>query len=417
MSFFPKFERMIAWRYLFSRRNEAFISVSAILSFVGVMLGVMALIVVMSVMNGFRSTIITRILGISGHITVQPRYFPFKNYNSLVDQLSSIPDVTKVLPFISGQAFISGHNPGGSGVSVRGLTRNDFLKLFDSTSDISYDKEDKFDEGKGIYIGESLADSLGISLGDTIKILSPDGDITPLGIGARSKSYTVSAIFQTRVHDHDSGIIYMPLKEAQLYFNIENAISGIDIFIKDPDLVARTCDKIQGIFGGEVSVVDWRQRYHTFFSAMEVEHNVMFIILTLIVLVASLNIISGLVMLVKEKGRDIAILRTIGASSDSIMRIFFMIGAFIGFSGTCAGVLSGVAISLNIEAIRQFLLRYFGVVIFNTDVYFFSELPAKISWLEVSLVVIMAICLSFIATIFPSRRASRIDPVKALRYE
>ncbi|RPD36927.1 lipoprotein-releasing ABC transporter permease subunit [Candidatus Liberibacter solanacearum] len=416
MSFFTRFEVAIAWRYLFSRRKESFISIASSVSFIGVMIGVMALIVVMSVMNGFRADMIKRILGINGHIIIQQKYYPLVDYQSLSKKLSSIPDVTQVSPFVTGQAFISSINSRGSGVSVRGISSKDFSHIKKSFSRF-YGGLSDFDQGKGIVIGEDLARALGVSIGDKIKILSPYGDITPLGIGNRSKSYTVSAIFQIRIPDYDSGMIYMPLEEAQLYFNIENAVSGIEIFVKDPDMIQKSRQNIIDIFGNDVSIIDWQQRYQMFFYAMQVESNAMFVILALIVLVASLNIISGLVMLVKEKRRDIAILRTMGARISSIMAIFFMIGAFIGISGTCVGVIIGILISVNVEVIRQFFLNAFGVVIFDTEAYLLTELPSKISWIEVSWIVAMTVFLSLLATIFPSWKASRIDPVKSLRYE
>ncbi|MBL0849051.1 MAG: lipoprotein-releasing ABC transporter permease subunit [Candidatus Liberibacter ctenarytainae] len=408
---------IVAWRYLFLSHKKAFVSVSAMISFIGVMIGVMALIVVMSVMNGFRADIISRILGINGHIIVQPIYSPLTNYHSLLNQIGSIQDVTKLFPYLNGQAFISGLNVGGSGVSVRGISQKDFLNIGDSFSQFEGAQSDDFDQGKGIFIGESLAKSLGVFIGDRIKLFSPDGDITPLGKGIRSKSYTVAAIFQTRISEYDGGIIYMSLKEAQLYYNMEGAVSGIEIFVKDPDMVKNVRVQIEQKLGRDMSIEDWQTRYQVFFSAMEVERNAMFVILALIVLVASLNIVSSLVMLVKERRKDIAILRTMGASTSSIMRIFFMVGAFIGLSGTCFGVIGGILISLNVEAIRKFFLRFFGVVIFDTKAYLLSELPSKISWTEILWIIIIAVLLSLLATIFPSRKASQIDPVKALRYE
>ncbi|MBY7649644.1 MAG: lipoprotein-releasing system transmembrane subunit LolC [Candidatus Liberibacter europaeus] len=416
MAFFSKFEMMVAWRYLFSCRQETFISIAALISFIGVMIGVMALIVVMSVMNGFRNDIISRILDVNGHILVKPRYFPCKNYHSIVTKISDIENVTKVFPFVSGQAFAANVN-GGAGVSVRGMVKEDFFNIMDYFSNFYGDKFDDFNNGKGIFIGESLAQNLGVNIGDKVKLISPNGDITPLGTDIRSKFYTISAIFKTRVSYYDNGVVYMSLKEAQLYFNMENYISGIEVFVKDPDMVESTNYKIKKIIGDDMSVTDWRYQNKSFFSAMEVEQNVMFVILTLIVFVAVLNIVSSLFMLVKEKVKDIAVLRTMGATIYSIMRIFFIIGAFIGVSGTFFGVVGGVLIALNIELIRQFFLNTFGIVIFNTDAYLLSGVPIKISCHEIFWIVVMAVMLSFLATIFPSWRASRIDPVKSLRYE
>ncbi|AHA27927.1 lipoprotein-releasing ABC transporter permease subunit [Candidatus Liberibacter americanus] len=417
MFVFSRLEIKVARHYLFSHRRDSFISVAVFVSFIGVMIGVMALIVVMSVMNGFRADIIKRVLGVNGHIIVYPNYSQFKDYKSIENRLSSISDVKKVLPFVNGQAFISNMGLGGSGVSVRGIEETDFTNITGSFVDFYGNKSDIFMNGRGIVIGENLAKNLDVIVGDKVKLISPNGDVTPLGTYIRSKTYTVSAIFKTTISDYDSGMIYMSLKEAKFYFNLKNDISGIEIFAENPDKITTINKSIQEILGYDVSVIDWRQRYKSLFSAMEIENNAMFVILTLIVFVASLNIVSSLIMLVKEKSRDIAVLRTMGASISSIMRIFFMIGAFVGISGTFVGVISGILISLNIDLIRKFILNTFGIVIFDINAYALTELPVQISWHEVLWVIIMAVLLSFFATIFPSWRASRVDPVKTLRYE
>ncbi|XCD38402.1 lipoprotein-releasing ABC transporter permease subunit [Candidatus Liberibacter asiaticus] len=417
MSIFSRFEVIVAWRYLFSNRKNAFISIASFISFIGVMIGVMALIVVMSVMNGFREDMIKRVLGINGHVVIQQKYYPLVDYQFIANRLDFIPDVIKVLPFVSGQAFVSGLSSGGSGVLVRGISNSDFSYLQNSFSRFYGNVSNDFDRGKGVIIGKDLARNLGISIGDKINILSPYGDVTPMGMGIRSKSYTVLGMFRMRFPDYDNGMVYMSLQEAQLYFNLENAVSGIEVFVKDPDAIEKTHENIVRILGNGVVVIDWQQSYQIFFSAMKVESNAMFVILALIVLVAALNIISSLVMLVQERRRDIAILRTMGARISSIMSIFFMIGAFIGIAGTGMGMIVGILISCNVEAIRKFFLHTLGVVIFDTEAYLLTELPSKISWVEVSWIISMALALSLLATIFPSWKASRIDPVKVLRGE
>jgi lipoprotein-releasing system permease protein len=262
-----------------------------------------------------------------------------------------------------------------------------------------------------------MAEQLGITAGGTITLVAPEGDVTPMGVNPRVKSYTVSAIFEIGMSEYDASIIFMPLEEAQLYFNAEGIAQSIELFVTNPDLVDDLRQPIEDAAGRQVLISDWRDRNKTFFSALQVERNVMFMILTLIVLVAALNIVSGLIMLVKDKGSDIAILRTMGASSGSIMRIFFMTGAAIGIVGTFAGVLLGVIVCLNVESIRQFFSWISGTTLFNPELYFLSQLPADMNPGETISVVVMAISLSFLATIFPAWRASRLDPVQALRYE
>ncbi len=274
-----------------------------------------------------------------------------------------------------------------------------------------------FAAGQGVLIGSRMAFQLGLQQGDKITLVAPEGDVTPMGVNPRVKSYNVSGIFEIGMSEYDSTIVYMPLEEAQLYFNVEGIVQSIELFLSDPELVDEVRPKIEEAAGRPVTITDWRQRNQTFFSALQVERNVMFMILTLIILVAALNIISGLIMLVKDKGRDIAILRTMGASSASIMRIFFMTGAAIGVVGTVAGVLLGILVCVNIESIRQFFSWISGTMLFNPEFYFLSELPAEMSVRETMSVVVMALSLSFLATIFPAWRASRLDPVQALRYE
>ncbi|EHS52897.1 lipoprotein releasing system, transmembrane protein, LolC/E family [Rhizobium sp. PDO1-076] len=414
---FSAFERMVAWRYLRARRKEAFISVIAGFSFVGIMLGVATLIIVMAVMNGFRTELVSRILGINGHMIVQPIDQPLNDYADLATRFSAVPGVTMALPLVEGQTLASGREGAGTGALVRGIRPDDLAKLSVVSSNIRSGDMVGFTAGQGVLIGSRMAAQLGLSAGDTITLVSPEGDVTPMGVNPRVKSYPVSGIFEIGMSEYDASIIYMPLEEAQLYFNVEGIVQSIELFISDPDAVDDLRPLIEQAAGRQIFITDWRQRNQTFFSALQVERNVMFMILTLIVLVAALNIISGLIMLVKDKASDIAILRTMGATSGAIMRIFFMTGAAIGTTGTFAGVLLGVLVCLNIESIRQFFSWVSGTVLFDPELYFLSQLPADMNVGETISVVVMALSLSFMATIFPAWRASRLDPVQALRYE
>ena len=414
---FSAFERLVAWRYLRARRKEAFISVIAGFSFIGIMLGVATLIIVMAVMNGFRTELISRILGINGHMIVQPVDGPFTDYAALTDRFTGVPGIKLALPLVEGQTLASGAGGAGTGALVRGIRPEDLSKVKTVSDNIKSGDLVGFAAGQGVLIGSRMADQLGLQAGDNITLISPEGDVTPMGINPRVKSYKVSGIFEIGMSEYDATIIYMPLEEAQLYFNAEGLVQSIELFVDNPDDIDALRPKVEAAAGRQIAVTDWRQRNQTFFSALQVERNVMFMILTLIVLVAALNIISGLIMLVQDKGSDIAILRTMGASSGAIMRIFFMTGAAIGIVGTLAGVLLGVVVCVNIEKIRGFFSWISGTVLFDPQLYFLSQLPAEMNLGETISVVIMALTLSFIATIFPAWRASRLDPVQALRYE
>lgn len=414
---FSGFERMVAWRYLRSRRKEAFISVIAGFSFVGIMLGVATLIIVMAVMNGFRTELISRILGINGHMIIQPIDQPLNDYAQLTQRFSAVPGITMALPLVEGQTLASGRQGAGSGALVRGVRTEDIEKLKEVSGNIRSGDLTGFATGDGVLVGSRLAASLGLGAGDQITLVSPEGDVTPMGVTPRVKSYRISGVFEIGMSEYDATIIYMPLAEAQAYFNADGLVQSIELFLDNPENVDDMRPLVEEAAGRQVHITDWRQRNQTFFSALQVERNVMFMILTLIVLVAALNIISGLIMLVKDKGRDIAILRTMGASSGAVMRIFFMTGAAIGIVGTLAGVVLGVIVCLNIESIRQFFSWVSGTILFDPELYFLSQLPAEMSFGETFSVVMMALVLSFLATIFPAWRASRLDPVQALRYE
>jgi len=414
---FSAFERMVAWRYLRSRRKEAFISVIAGFSFIGIMLGVATLIIVMAVMNGFRTELISRILGINGHMIIQPIDSPLNDYAKLAERLAAVPGVTMAIPLVEGQTLAQGTAGGGTGALVRGIRADDLAKMKSVSDHIKEGDLVGFASGGGVAIGARMAEQLGLSAGGQITLVAPEGDVTPLGVNPRVKTYTVSAVFEIGMSEYDASIIYMPLDEAQLYFNSEGVVQSIELFVSNPDQIDSLRQPIEAAAGRQIFITDWRQRNQTFFSALQVERNVMFMILTLIVLVAALNIISGLIMLVKDKGSDIAILRTMGATSGAIMRIFFMTGAAIGTVGTFAGVLLGVIVCLNVESIRQFFSWISGTTLFNPELYFLSQLPADMNAGETVTVIVMALALSFLATIFPAWRASKLDPVQALRYE
>lgn len=414
---FSAFERMIAWRYLRARRRETFISVIAGFSFTGIMLGVATLIIVMAVMNGFRAELLSRILGINGHLIMQPIDRPLDDYADLIKRIDGISGIRFAIPVVEGQALVQGNIGAGNGALIRGLREEDLEKLKLVSGNIRQGTLQGFDQAGGVAIGTRMAENLGLSIGDTLRVISPDGDVTPFGVNPRVKAYPIVAIFEIGMSEYDSSIVMMPLSEAQLFFNQEGKVQSLEIFVDNPDKVDAMRAPVEEAAGRQLSLVDWRQRNQTFFSALEVERNVMFMILTLIVLVAALNIISGLIMLVKDKGHDIAILRTIGATRGAVMRIFLMTGAAIGVTGTVAGVVLGVVVCLNVERIREFFSWLSGTTLFNPELYFLSQLPAKMDPGETISVIVMALVLSFIATIFPAWRAAKLDPVEALRYE
>ncbi len=414
---FSSYEWMIAFRYMLPNRKQMFTSVISIISLIGIMLGVFALIVVMAVMNGFRTELLDRILGMNGHLVIQAIDSDFTDYNTLIPRIEGVEGVKFALPVIEGQAMAQGEAAGGTGALVRGLRKQDLDKLTTVTKNIKSGSLNDFDKQDGVAIGSGMAEKLGLSVGSDIRIVTPDGDVTPFGVTPRVKAYKVTAIFTVGMSEYDTIFVFMPLKEAQAFFNLGNKVQSLEIFLNDPDAVDKISPEIEKAVGRQVYSIDWRSRNQAFFSALQVERNVMFFILSLIVLVAALNIISGLIMLVKDKGHDIAILRTMGAKQSAVMRIFIMTGMVIGVIGTVLGLLLGVLTCENIGHIQDFISWLFNVDVFNPQLYFLTKLPARLEWGQTLIVVFMALFLSFLATLIPAWRAAKLDPVQALRYE
>jgi lipoprotein-releasing system permease protein len=413
---FSPFEWMLSLRYLRARRKEGFISVIAGFSFLGIMLGVATLIIVMAVMNGFRHELLDKILGLNGHLLIQPLEMPLTDWAEVAARLDKVQGIKLAAPIVEGQALASSPFNAG-GVLIRGIRLQDLEKLPSVAKNIKQGTLANFDEGGGVAIGRRLADQLSLRAGDNITLVAPRGAVTPMGTTPRIKIYKVAAVLEIGMSEYDSAMVFMPLKEAQAYFNRAGDVTAIEVYTDNPDNVSAYRKAVQDAAGRPIFLIDWRQRNATFFNALQVERNVMFLILTLIVLVAALNIVSGLIMLVKDKGQDIAILRTMGATQGSVMRVFLITGASIGVVGTLVGFLLGVVVCLNIENIRQFLSWLTNTELFSPELYFLSHLPADMDTGETSAVVIMALVLSFLATLYPSWRAARLDPVEALRYE
>ena len=413
---FGRLEWMVAGRYLRARRQEGFISVIAGFSLLGIGLGVATLIIVMAVMNGFRIELLSRILGLNGHMTVQYVDGPIVDYAGLAERLKTVPGVTEAAPVIEGQVLATGNNRATGGM-IRGIRAADIARQPTVAKSIAPGVLDEFAGTDVAIVGSRLARNLGLGVGDTIVVLSPQGNATPFGTVPRSKGLRIVGTFEIGMYEYDSSFVFIPLEAAQSFFRTGNTAAAIELRVTEPGRIGDWRLPVEEAAGMRARVTDWQQLNASFFSAVQVERNVMFLILTLIILVAAFNIISSLIMLVKDKGRDIAILRTMGASSGAIMRIFFIAGASIGVVGTLTGFVIGIAFCENIEAIRQFIQKMTGAHLFPAEVYFLTQLPAVMDPAEVALVVGMGLALSFLATLYPSWRASRLDPVEALRYE
>ena len=413
---FGHLERMLALRYIRSRRSEGFISVIAWFSLLGISLGVATLIIVMSVMNGFRAELVGRILGLNGHLVVYsngPQGIP--KFDTLAGRIGGIPGIMAVTPQIEGQVMAS-HEGFASGAVVRGVRWEDLAArkpLWDVLDAASIEGIKK---KESILIGHELARSLGVRAGDTLSLLSPYGKKTAFGTIPERRRFRVAGVFNVGMHEYDKAFIFMPLDDAQSFFAMNNTVTALEIYARDADQTEPISTNLSQTIGTDMRVFDWRQRNKNFLTALNVERNVMFIILSLIILVAAFNIISSMIMLVRSKNNDIAVLRAMGATKGSIMRVFMMTGSSIGLIGTVIGTLLGLGFCWNIDSIKNIVESLTGTELFAAEIYFLSTLPAKVDPNEEINVILMAITLSFLSSVYPAWRASRIAPAEALRY-
>ncbi len=415
---FGAFERAVAGRYLRARRGERFVSVIAAFSLVGIALGVATLIIVMSVMGGFKIDLLNRILGFNGDLGVYGVGGRLTEYDALAGRIRTVPGVVSAVPVLDGQVLLTDPRGTASGGFVRGIEPAELKATPLVSQHIIAGSLDDFKGDDAIAVGSGLARQFGAWLNNKITLVSPQGAATPFGTVPRVKSYRIVAIFNVGEYAYDSNYVFMPLAEAQVYFQKPDAATQIEVTLRDPERVAAAAATIRQMLSGmPVSIVDWQQSNNSFFTAVQVEQNVMFIILALIILVAAFNVISSLIMMVKDKTRDIAVLRTIGAGRGAVMRIFLMCGASVGITGTVIGTILGVVFTLNIDRIQQAVQSATGVNVFNPEVYYLAHLPARLDGVEVAKVIAMALGLSLLATLYPSWRAARTDPVEALRHE
>ncbi|HEV2334520.1 MAG TPA: lipoprotein-releasing ABC transporter permease subunit [Stellaceae bacterium] len=412
---FNTFERMVAFRYLRARRQEGFVSVIAIFSLLGIALGVATLIIVMAVMNGFRTELVDRILGLNGHLAVYGEGASLSDFDAAAAKVRRVPGILSATPLVEGQVMATSPS-GAAGALVRGIRPADIRARQLIADHIVAGSLAQFSDD-GVAIGDRLAHRLGLEVGGKVTLIAPEGTDTAFGTVPRLKTYRIAALFDVGYYEYDNSFIYVPLEAAQVFFRLPNAVSYLEVFLTDADQSSADAHLVATALGGHARILDWQHANSGIVSAVEIERNVMFLILTLIILVAAFNIISGMIMMVKDKGRDIAILRTMGASRGMVLRIFMLSGASIGVVGTLAGFVLGVVVTRNLEAIREFLQNILQVKLFAAEIYFFTRIPARIETGEVATVVLMALALSFLATLYPSWRAARLDPVEGLRYE
>ena len=408
---------MIAFRYIKSRRVEGFISISAWFSLLGIMLGVATLIVVMSVMNGFRTELVDRILGINGHLIIyskNERTIP--NYTKIINKILDTPNVVAVTAHLEGQALAKNKNS-ISGVIIRGSKWSDLAAKKLLWKSLNQSTISNFKDKQNIIMGYRLGQKLNLKVGDFVSLISPNGMETALGVLPVNQNFKVGGFFDMGMYEYDNNFIFIPWKKAELFLSTNNIAHGIEVFLKDQKLTSSVNLQLQSKLNKNLIVIDWKKRNSSFMNALAVEKNVMFVILTLIILVAAFNIISSMIMLVQTKKADIALMRTMGASQYLIIKVFMLTGSIIGFLGTFVGVLLGVFVSMNIEKIRQIITSIFGQELFSAEIYFLSKLPSNININEVLIVICISIFLTLLASIFPAWKASKISPAEALRYE
>ena len=414
---FGQFERAVAGRYLRARRGERFVSVIAGFSLMGIALGVATLIIVMSVMGGFQKDLLARILGFNGHLGVYGAGVPLTQYDALAGRIGAVPGVVSAVPVVDGQVLLKSPRGNSAGGLVRGIAPENLRQMKAVADNIRAGSLADFQGEDAIAIGVGLAGKFGLTVGDELTLLSPDGAATAFGTIPRVRAYRIAAVFQVGMNEYDTSYVFLPLEAAQIFFQQPGAASHIEVMVNDPQSVKLVGRDITAAAGKPVRVIDWQQNNNSFFAAVQVERNVMFLILTLIIVVAAFNVISSLIMMVKDKTRDIAILRTIGAGRGAVLRIFLMCGASVGVTGTVLGVAIGVLFCLNIDTIQGWVEAATGSKVFSPEVYYLTHLPATLNWHEVAQVMAMALSLSLLATLYPSWRAARTDPVEALRHE